>query len=113
MRGVKTLLLMLILLLGVLFFIQNQSQVTLQFALFPMENFKWFEISPTPLPLFVIILCPLFLGILIGGIGDLYQRFQIKRTLRQSQKTIQRLEKEIQSLRGPGLDQPSFPKKEG
>jgi uncharacterized integral membrane protein len=112
-RWVKTLLLMLLFFLAILFSIQNQSQVTLHFALFPIENFQWFEIPQTPLPLFLVILCSIFLGILIGGTGDLYQRFRIKRTLRQSQKTITKLEKEIQSLRGPGLDQPSFLKKEG
>jgi hypothetical protein len=50
---------------------------------------------------------------LIGGLGDFYRRVQLKRTLRQSQKAIERLEKEIQSLRGSGLDQPSYFKKEG
>jgi uncharacterized integral membrane protein len=112
-RWVKTLLLMLTFFLAILFSIQNQSQVTLHFALFPMEHFQWFEIPPTPVPLFLVVLCSIFLGILIGGIGDLYQRFQIKKILRQSQKTIERLEKEIQSLRGPGLDQSSFLKKNG
>jgi hypothetical protein len=52
------------------------------------------------------------LGFIIGGTGDLYQHFRLKKTLRQYRKTIERLEKEIQSLRGPGLDQPSFLKKE-
>jgi hypothetical protein len=50
---------------------------------------------------------------LIGGVGDLYRRFQLKKIIRQNQKTIERLEREIQSLRGPILDQPSFLKKEG
>jgi hypothetical protein len=77
-----------------------------------MENYQWVEIPPTHLPLFLVILCSIFLGILIGGTGDLYRRFQLKRALRQNQKTIERLEREVQSLRGPGLDQPSFLKKE-
>jgi uncharacterized integral membrane protein len=103
---------MLLFILVILFFSQNQSQVTLQFALFPMEHFKWFEIPPTPLPLFAVILCSILLGILIGGTGDLYQHFKIKKALRQSKKTIQRLEKEIQFLRGPGLNQVSLLKTE-
>jgi H+/Cl- antiporter ClcA len=78
-----------------------------------MENYQWFEIPKVPLPLFLVILCFIFLGILIGGIGDLYRRFQLKRTLRQNLKKIESLEREIQSLRGQGLDQPSFLKKEG
>ena len=71
-----------------------------------------FEIPKVSLPLFLVILCSIFLGVLIGGVGDLYRRFRLKKTLRQNMKTIERLEGEIQSLRGPGLDQPSFLKKE-
>jgi uncharacterized integral membrane protein len=109
---VKTLLWMLVFFIFLLFCIQNQDPVTLRFVLFPMENYQWFEIPKVPLPLFLVILCSIFLGILIGGIGDFYRRFQLKKALRQKQKTIERLEREVQSLRGPGLDQPSFLKKE-
>jgi uncharacterized integral membrane protein len=103
---------MIVFFIFLLFCIQNQDPVTLRFVLFPMENYRWFEIPKVPLPLFLVILCSIFLGILIGGIGDLYRHFRLKRTLRQNQKTIEGLEKEIQYLRGPGLDQPSFLKKE-
>ncbi len=121
MRWVKTLLWMLVFLICFLFCIQNHDPVTLQFVLLPtevtnpmgMENYQWFEIPKIPLPLFLVILCFIFLGILIGGIGDLYRRFQLKRTLRQNLKTIKRLEREIQSVQGSGLNQPPFLKKEG
>jgi uncharacterized integral membrane protein len=111
-RWVKTLLWMLAFFVAILFSIQNRSEVTLRFV-FPIENYQWFEIPKVSLPLFLVILCSIFLGVLIGGVGDLYRRFQLKKILRQNQKTIGRLEREIQSLRGPGLDQPSFLKKEG
>jgi uncharacterized integral membrane protein len=104
---------MLVFLIVLLFCIQNQDPVTLRFVLFPIENYQWFEIPKVPLPLFLVLLCFFFLGVLIGGIGDLYRSFQLKKTLRQNQKTIERLEREVQLLRGPGLDQPSFLKKEG
>lgn len=112
MRWVKTLLWMLAFFVAILFSIQNRSEVILRFV-FPIENYQWFEIPKVPLPLFLVILCSIFLGVLIGGVGDIYRRFQLKKILRQNQKTIERLEREIQSLRGPGLDQPSFLKKEG
>jgi len=111
-RWVKTLLWMLAFFVAILFSIQNRSEVTLRFV-FPTENYQWFEIQKVPLPLFLVILCSIFLGVLIGGVGDLYRRFQLKKIIRQNQKTIERLEREIQSLRGPILDQPSFLKKEG
>jgi uncharacterized integral membrane protein len=96
---------------AVLFAIQNRSDVSLRF-IFPIENYQWFEIPKVPLPLFLIIFCSIFLGVLIGVVGDMARRYQLKKTLRQNQKTIERLEKEIQSIRIPGLDQPSFFKKE-
>jgi uncharacterized integral membrane protein len=111
-RWVKTLLLILAFFVAIIFSIQNRSEVILRFV-FPWESYQWFEIPRIPLPLFLIILCSIFLGVLIGGIGDIYQRFQLKKTLRKNQKTIEGLEREIQSLRGPGLDQTSFLKKEG
>ena len=111
MRWFKTLLWMLAFFVAVLFAIQNRSDVTLRFV-FPVENYQWLEIPKAPLPLFLVIFCSIFLGVLIGVVNDMVRRYQLKKTLRQNQKTIERLEREIQSIRIPGLDQPSFLKKE-
>jgi hypothetical protein len=46
-------------------------------------------------------------------VGDIYQRFQLKKTLRKNQKKMEALEREVQSLRGPGPGQPSSLNKEG
>jgi uncharacterized integral membrane protein len=111
-RWVKTLLLILAFFVAVLFAIQNGSAVTLRFV-FPIEHYRWFEIPQASLPLFLVIFCSIFLGVFIGAMGDMVKHFQLKKKLRQNQKTIERLEREIQSIRVPGLDQPSFLKKEG
>jgi uncharacterized integral membrane protein len=111
-RWFKSLLWMLAFFVAVLFAIQNRNDVTLRFV-FPIENYQWFEIPQSPLPLFLVIFCSIFLGVLIGVVGDMVKRYQLKKTLRQNQKTIERLEREIQSIRISGLDQPSFLKKEG
>ena len=103
---------MLVLFIAVLFSIQNQGEVTLRFVLLPLAKYQWFEIPNVPLPLFLVILCSIGLGVLIGGTGDLYRRFQLKKALRQNQKTIEKLEREIELLKGSGLEQPSFLKKE-
>jgi uncharacterized integral membrane protein len=110
MRWVKTLFGMVVFIFAILFSIQNREEVILRFGLYPLQNSQWVEVPKVPL--FLIILCSVFLGVAIGGLGDLYRRLQLKKTLRQNQKTIERLEKEIQSLRGPTLDQPSFLKKD-
>lgn len=113
MRWVKTLLLFLIFLVVLFFSFQNQELVTIRFVLLPIENYHWFEIPEVSIPLFLVVLCSIFLGVLIGGMSDFYRRVQLKKTLHQSQKAIERLEREIQSLRGAGLNQTSFLKKEG
>jgi uncharacterized integral membrane protein len=110
-RWVKALFWAVAFFLAIPFLVQNRTEVTLHFV-FPWENIQWFGIPEVSLPLFLIVLCSIVLGILIGGVDDIYRRFQLKKTLRQNQKTIDRLEKEIQSLRGPGLDQPSYLKRE-
>jgi uncharacterized integral membrane protein len=106
-KWVKTLFGMVLFLFAIHFSIQNRDEVTLRYSI---QNYQWFEVSKVPL--FLVVLCSVFFGVLIGGIGDLYSRFQLKKKLRQNQKAIERLEREIQSLRGPGLEQPSFLKKD-
>jgi uncharacterized integral membrane protein len=83
---------------------QNRDEVILRFGLYPLQNYLW-EIPKVPV--FLVILCSIFLGVLIGGLGDLYRHFQLKKTLRQNQRMIERLEKEIQSLSGLRFEKPS------
>ena len=80
----------------ILFSLQNKDEVTLRFVLYPFKNYHW-EVSGVPL--FLTILCSILFGVLIGGVSDVYKRFMLKKSLRKSQKTIERLEKEIESLR--------------
>ena len=88
---------MLVFVCVVLFSMQNRDEVILRFGFYPLQNALW---EMPKVPLFLVILCSIFLGVLIGGVGDLYRHFQLKKTLRQNQRMIERLEKEIQSLSG-------------
>jgi uncharacterized integral membrane protein len=112
MRWVKALFLLLAIFVVIIFCVQNQSEVVLRFA-FPWESHALFVVPSVPLPLFLVILCSIFLGVLIGGCGDIYQRFQLKKTLRRNQKKVEMLEREIQSLRGPGQGQSPSLNREG
>jgi len=95
---VKIIFMVVILAVCIFFFLQNTEQVSIRFGLSPLNEYQFFEIPRVPL--FLVILCSVVLGVLMGGVGDLYRRFQLGKSLRQKQKTIERLEKEIQSLRG-------------
>ncbi len=79
----------------IFFCVQNKDEVILRFGLYPLRNNQW---EVPKIPLFLVILCSIFLGVLIGSIGDLYRHFQLRKTIRQNQRMIERLEKEIQSL---------------
>ncbi len=112
MRWIKTLFLLLAVFVVIIFSVQNQSEVVLRFA-FPWESYELFVVPSIPLPLFLVILCSIFLGVLIGGFGDIYQRFQLKQNLRKNQKKVEMLEREVQSLRPLSQDQSSSLNKEG
>jgi len=107
MKWIKAVLGIVVFLFAIHFSIQNRNLVPLRYSI---QDYQWFEV--TQVPLFLVILCSVLLGVLIGGIGDLRSRLRLKKNIRQNQKTIERLEKEVQSLRGPLLGQPSFLKKD-
>jgi uncharacterized integral membrane protein len=109
-KWVKTLLLMIIFILVILFSLQNREEVTLRFGLYPIQAHFW---EVPKLPLFLIILCSVFLGVLIGGIGDLYQRYQLKKSLRQNEKMIEKLSREVETLRSSGITLPPSLDREG
>ncbi len=94
-------------LFAILFSFQNREEVILRLGFFPLWNRQW---ESPRVPLFLVILCSIFVGVFIGGIGDLYRRVQLKKVLRQSEKTIERLEREIESSRIRDVNSVSFPK---
>jgi uncharacterized integral membrane protein len=85
------------------FSLQNRDEVTLRYS---VQSIEWFRISRVPL--FLVILSSIFLGVLMGGVADLYRYFKLKRTLRENQRTVERLEEEIRALRPSGNDRPSI-----
>ncbi len=110
MRWVKTLFWMVVFIFAILFSIQNKDLVTVRFGLYPIQNTQWFEVPDVPF--FLVVLCAIFLGVFIGGIGDLYKHLKLTRVLRQNKKMIERLEREVHSLRGPIPDQTPFLKRD-
>lgn len=98
MRWMRNVLWMAVFLFVTLFSMQNKEWVTVRFGFSPLLDQQW--VCP-PVRLFLVILCSLFLGVLIGWGGSLYRRLQLRRTVGQYQKTIERMEQEIQSFRRP------------
>ena len=107
MKYLKILFWMVAFFFAIHFSMQNREEVTLRYSFDLINGFK--EEIPQ-VPLFLVILCSVFFGLVIGGLGDLYARFRLKRSLRQSRKEIERLEKEIQALQDRDLHSPSVGK---
>jgi uncharacterized integral membrane protein len=107
----KTFLGFLVFMIAVLFSIQNRNEVIIRFVLLPIEPYQWFRLPDVPLPLFLVVLCAVLLGVVIGSLSNLYQRIRLKKVIRINQKTIEKLQSEIQSLRSLDSHQPSFLKK--
>jgi uncharacterized integral membrane protein len=108
MKYLKILFWMAAFFFAIHFSMQNRDEVILRYS---FQDYLCFE--NLKVPLFLVILCSIFLGVLIGGLGDLYRRFQLKRSLRQSQRTVERLEKEVQTLRSLGVPPPALMKGDG
>jgi uncharacterized integral membrane protein len=106
MKYLKTLLWMVAFFFAIHFSMQNREEITLRYVFFTGPSFEI-----TQVPLFLIILCSIFIGVFIGGAGGLYARLKMKRILRYNQKTIERLEKENRKLQNldSGLSPPSDP----
>ena len=107
MRWIKTFLWMAAFFFAIHFSIQNREEFSLRYSI---QNYQILEVSRVPL--FLVILCSVFVGVFIGGIWDLHRRLQLKKSLRQDQKTIKRLEREIESMRVSDAGQPSFLKQD-
>ncbi|MGQ9646664.1 MAG: LapA family protein [Thermodesulfobacteriota bacterium] len=105
MRWARTIFWMAVFWTVILFSIQNKDEVILRFGLYPLQTYQW---EVPKIPLFLVILCSILLGVLIGSFGHLYRHFQLKRALRQNQRMIERLEREIESLSGSRYDKPAL-----
>jgi uncharacterized integral membrane protein len=92
-KWVKSLLWMAVFFFAIHFSIQNRDEVVLQYS------FHHFRYETERVPLFLIIFCSVFLGVLLGGIADLYGRLQLKKAIRRNEKRIEKLERETESLR--------------
>ena len=90
MKFLKVLIGAALLVLAVTFSMENSSTVTIKYYhLFP----------PIDAPLFLVILVSVLIGIAIGGVAGLIERFSLKNMIRKDQKTIAKLEKELTALR--------------
>ena len=93
MKVIKRILRLLIL-FGIIFLLvalatQNYTPVNLQF----------FETQWEELPLSFVIFGAFFLGLVLAGLGSIWEVLRLGRAAKRHQKTIGKLEKELDALR--------------
>lgn len=72
---------------------------------FSMENAEplrlryYFGLETPPIPLFLLMLFAVLLGVVLAGLGFLFDHWSLKRALREKDRTIKSLEGEIEAYR--------------
>ena len=97
MKYVRNILLTLLVLLVIVFIIQNYSQFSQGFEI--RLNLYILELQTQPIAGWVLLLAAFFIGVVAASVGGLMERFRIKGELRRNRKEIARLKAELDSLR--------------
>lgn len=92
-RFVKTLLLTLLFLAGITFAVENTQPFVLRY---------YFGLESPPIPLFLLVLVSVLLGIFLAGIGFIFDQWSLRRALRQKEREIESLRKELKPYRERG-----------
>ncbi|MFP3869715.1 MAG: lipopolysaccharide assembly protein LapA domain-containing protein [Syntrophobacteria bacterium] len=98
MKSLKPILWGLLLVLGIVFFVQNIEtltyRTTLEFNLVGPLRFR-----SVPLGLYVFLLVSFLLGLLLSGLYGFVEIYRLRRALRAAKRQNQSLQEELKSLR--------------
>jgi len=87
-RVVKIIFVMLLFTLGVTLAMENTDPVVLKY---------YFGFQTPPAPLFLIILLSVLIGILLAGLGFIFDQWSLRKNLREREGEIANLRREIKS----------------
>ena len=85
---IKTLFFTLLFILGITFSMENTQPLTL----------RYFGYETPPVELYLLVLSSVFLGIILAGVGFIIDNHSMKKSLRQREKEIDTLKREIMSI---------------
>ncbi len=89
-KVVKVVFFTLLFILGITFSMENAQLLVLRY---------YFGLETPPVPLFLLVLFSVLLGVLLAGVGFLFDEWSLKRTLREKDREIAALEKELEPYR--------------
>lgn len=92
-RFLKTVLLVLLFIAGITFAVENTQPFVLRY---------YFGFESPPLPLFLLVLVSVLFGVLLAGLGFLFDQWSLKRALRQKEREVESLQRELKLYRDQG-----------
>lgn len=86
----KTIFLTLLFILGITFAMENTGWVVLRY---------YFGLETPPIPIFLLVLFSVLLGVCLAGVGFIVDEWSLRKALREKEREIASLEKELQPYR--------------
>lgn len=86
----KTIFLTLLFILGITFAMENTGWVVLRY---------YFGLETPPIPIFLLVLFSVLLGVFLAGVGFIIDEWSLRKALREKEREIASLEKELQPYR--------------
>lgn len=86
----KTIFLTLLFILGITFAMENTGWVVLRY---------YFGLETPPIPIFLLVLFSVLLGVFLAGMGFIIDEWSLRKALREKEREIASLEKELQPYR--------------
>jgi len=86
----KTIFFTLLFILGITFATENTGWVVLRY---------YFGLETPPVPIFLLVLFSVLLGILLAGAGFIVDEWSLRKALREKEREIAALQKELQPHR--------------
>jgi len=97
MSYVKAIIISAVVALAIIFMVQNIEPLSHPLAI--RLNLLFVNFKSTPHATYLVILLAFFVGLLAASILGFSERFRLRRLVRQKQKEIQNLSRELDSLR--------------
>jgi len=110
MSYLKAIVISLVVALAIVFMVQNIEPLSHPLSI--RLNLFLFQFETTPYATYMVILLAFFMGLLAASVLGLMERFRLRRRIREQRKEIERLNRELSSLRNMPLTSEAMPSPE-
>lgn len=93
-KVIKAVSLTLLFFMGITFAMENTQSLVL----------RYFGYETPPINLYLLILVSILFGVIVAGIGFIIDQWSLKKVVRQKEREIESLEKEVRTVQETGRD---------